>query len=98
MLQKNQGLAHRPAVSQAQLGRRPCRHAAKQVPSKRHPTIFVGCEPRYVHRRKIGHSTSGLGLGRSLIPGLWSRLSKHILAGFMVLSAVRACPPHDSVG
>jgi hypothetical protein len=36
--------------------------------------------------------------GCSLIPGLRSRLSKHILAGFMVLSAVGACPPHDGVG
>jgi len=41
---------------------------------------------------------SGPGLGRSLIPGLRSRLSKNVLAGFMVLSAVGACPPHDGVG
>jgi hypothetical protein len=41
---------------------------------------------------------SPVGLGRSLIPGLWSSLSKNVLAGFMVLSAVGACPPHDGVG
>ena len=37
------------------------------------------------------------GPGCSLIPGLRSRLSKYILAGFMVLSAVGACPPHNGV-
>jgi len=36
--------------------------------------------------------------GCSLIPGLRSRLSKNILAGFMVLSAVGTRPPHDGVG
>jgi hypothetical protein len=41
---------------------------------------------------------SPIGRFCSLIPGLWSRLSKNILAGFMVLSAVGACPPHDGVG
>jgi hypothetical protein len=36
--------------------------------------------------------------GCSLIPGLRSRLSTNILAGFRVLSAAGACPPHDGVG
>jgi Protein of unknown function (DUF2934) len=44
------------------------------------------------------NGTSALDPGCSLIPGLRSRLSKHILAGIMVLSAVGACPPHDGVG
>jgi hypothetical protein len=52
------------------------------------------CTPKTVHVGAISAS----GPGRSLIPGLRSRLSKHILAGFMVLSAVGACPPHNGVG
>jgi hypothetical protein len=42
--------------------------------------------------------TSVLDSGCSLIPGLRSRLSKNILAGFMVLSAVGTWPPHDGLG
>ena len=49
---------------------------------------------------KLGFGAVGAAFdpGCSLIPGLRSRLSKHILAGIMVLSAVGACPPHDGVG
>jgi hypothetical protein len=39
---------------------------------------------------------SDMGLGRSLIPGVVVKLSR-ILAVPMVLSAVGARPPHDSV-
>jgi hypothetical protein len=48
--------------------------------------------------RRPKAATSESDPGCSLIPGLRSRLSKNILAGFMVLSAVGACPPHDGVG
>jgi hypothetical protein len=52
-----------------------------------------------INRTEFGAThESGIGPGCSLIPGLRSRLSKHILAGFMVLSAVGACPPHNGVG
>jgi hypothetical protein len=46
---------------------------------------------------QLRNQTSEFDPGCSLIPGLRSRLSKHFLAGFMVLSAVGACPPHDGV-
>jgi hypothetical protein len=50
-----------------------------------------------IRHGKFGCSTSEMGLGRSLIPGLVVKLSVNILAGLKVLSAVGACPPRDSV-
>jgi hypothetical protein len=49
-------------------------------------------------KSNFGAVKSAFDPGCSLIPGLRSRLSKNILAGFRVLSAVGACPPHDGVG